>query len=164
MNRFTFEEARSLASRVLDVIGPFVEKAEVAGSVRRNRDMVHDVDIVIIPKPMAFVWPTYLSQALMGIGGKPIRSGDKIMEFDIDGRQVDLYRASEDDWGIQLLRWTGSKEHNIMLCSRARRMGMKLAVSEGLIKDGKVIASKIEEDIFQALGLPFAPPEEREVN
>lgn len=161
-NLFTFEEARSLAERVVDVISPLVRKVKVAGSLRRNKDLVHDVDIVVIPLPLAF--PNILVNELaQELGAKIIRSGPKILTVTVDGKQVDIYSASEQDWGIQLLRWTGSKDHNIKLCNRALSMGMRLAVSRGLEKDGKVIASRTEEEIFAALKMPYIPPEEREV-
>ena len=155
-----FEEARSLAERVVDVISPLARRVEVAGSLRRNRDLVHDVDIVVIPIPMAF--PNVIANELIReLGAKIIRSGPKILTVTFDGKQVDLYSASDQDWGINLLRWTGSKEHNVKLCNRALSMGMRLAVSRGLEKDGKVIAARTEEEIFAALKMPYIPPEER---
>ena len=156
------EEARSLGERVLEIIEPLVDRAEIAGSVRRNKDLVHDVDIVVIPKTLT--WPAMVANKIRGeLGGTVVKSGPKILQMNVLGRQVDLYAATEETWGVNLLRWTGSKEHNIKLCSRARRMGLKLAVSRGLEKDGEVIASRTEEELFEALGLPWIPPEERGV-
>jgi DNA polymerase (family 10) len=57
---------------------------------------------------------------------------------------------------------TGSKEHNIKLCQHAIDKGMKLSSEKGLMKDGKVIASKTEEEIFQGLGMDYVKPEERD--
>jgi DNA polymerase (family 10) len=56
----------------------------------------------------------------------------------------------------------GSIEHNIKLCSRARAMGMMLSAAQGVIKEGKVIASRTEEEIFKALELEYIRPEDRE--
>lgn len=156
-------EAQRLADFVISHLKPYVNLIAVAGSVRRKRPTCHDIDIVLIPRPIAFVWPTFIEKAMADIEGLKIKGGDKLMQFELRKQQVDLYRASEEDWGMQLLRWTGSAEHNVKLCNRAISLGMKLAVSHGLEKDGKVIASMTEEDIFKALRLRYVPPEEREV-
>lgn len=161
MIRFAYEEARSLGERILEIIAPLVTRAEIAGSVRRKKDLVHDIDIVVIPNILAF--PGMMANKIKShLGGAVVKAGPKILSMIVLGRQVDLYAATEETWGVNLLRWTGSKEHNIKLCSRARRMDMKLAVSRGLEKDGKVIASRTEEEIFEALELPWISPEERE--
>jgi len=156
-----YDFANELAGRVLKTIEPHIVKGQIAGSIQRKKKQVHDVDIVIIPKPFTFtgVIPTTLIKEL---GAEILRSGPKILAVTIDGNQVDIYAANEQDWGIQILRWTGSKEHNIWLCNRAIDKGMKLAVSHGLEKEGKVIASRSEEDIFKVLELPWIEPAERE--
>jgi len=157
-----YAEARSLGERILDIIEPLVDKSEIAGSVRRCKAQVHDVDVVVIPKALTF--PATVANKIKGeIGGSVVKAGPKILQMNVLGRQVDLYSATWETWGVNLLRWTGSKEHNIKLCSRARRIGLKLAVSWGLKKDGVVFASRTEEAIFDGLGLPWIPPEEREV-
>lgn len=69
--------------------------------------------------------------------------------FTMNGVGMDIYRTTPKDWGLTLLIRTGSIEHNKMLCARAIRMGMQLKVSEGLIKDGKIIASETEEGHIQ---------------
>lgn len=162
MTWFAYEEARSLGERIQEIIEPLVVRAEVAGSVRRRKNLVHDVDVVLIPHALAF--PAMIANKIRDeLGGGVIKSGPKMLQMIVLGRQVDLYAATEETWGVNLLRWTGSKEHNIKLCTRARRMGLKLAVSRGLEKDGEIIASRTEEEIFEALGLPWMPPEEREV-
>jgi DNA polymerase (family 10) len=76
---------------------------------------------------------------------------------------VDIYRARPETWGVLLLIRTGSIEHNIKLCSRARAMNMMLSAKKGVIKDGKVVASRTEEEIFKALEMDFVEPEKREV-
>ena len=77
--------------------------------------------------------------------------------------QVDLYRASENTWGALLLVRTGSAQHNIYLCNLAIRKGLRLQYSRGLVdKDGNIMAGKTEEEIFEALGLSFTSPQDRE--
>ena len=155
-------EAQRLADFVVEHLKPYADRIEVAGSIRRKRPEVHDIDIVLIPHGLPFIWPTYIERAMANIGATKVKGGEKLMQFALRNQQVDLYRASEEDWGMQLLRWTGSKEHNVKLCNRAISLGMKLAVSRGLEKDGKGIASRTEDDIFRALKMKYVPPEERE--
>ena len=78
--------------------------------------------------------------------------------------QADLYRATEETYGIVKLIRTGSGEHNIFLANYAISKGFRLKFSEGLVtKDGQVLAGKTEESVFEALGLPCMKPENREV-
>ncbi len=76
---------------------------------------------------------------------------------------VDIYRATPETWGVLLLIRTGSIDHNIKLCSRAKRMGMMLSAKRGVIKDGNVVACEREQDIFRALDMRYIPPERREI-
>ena len=89
-------------------------------------------------------------------------------QSDGDGRlcdiQVDLYRATAATWGILLLVRTGSKEHNVHLCNVAISKGFRLFYSQGLVKDGQVVAGQTEEEVFIALELPFIPPQDREIS
>ena len=89
-----------------------------------------------------------------------MKRGDSVAQLTIKDVNVDLYSATEQTWGALLLIRTGSAEHNIELSKRALSMGMKLT-HNGLTKDGKVIASS-EKEIFEALGLSYIGPEERE--
>jgi DNA polymerase (family 10) len=84
------------------------------------------------------------------------------MRAEYSGVQVDIYFATKETWGILLLVRTGSKEHNIKLCQHAINKGMKLSVSNGLMKGNEVIASMTEEDIFKGLGMDYIKPEDRD--
>jgi len=158
------EEAGALADRIVFDIAHLCDKIQVAGSIRRKRPTVHDIDIVLIPKA-AWDWTTIISRLKNTMNMTVIRAGPELATLgfkDVD-LPVDIYRARPATWGVLLLVRTGSKNHNIMLCSRAQRMGLMLSAKEGVIKDGKVIASRSEEEIFKALGQEFVDPEEREV-
>ena len=84
---------------------------------------------------------------------------EKVAQLTIEGVNVDLYVATPETWEPLLLIRTGSAEHNIKLSMRARKLGMKLA-HRGLVKNGRIIAST-EKRIFEALGMEYVPPEER---
>lgn len=166
-------EAEKRATQILTCIGSLVSRAAVAGSVRRRRPQPHDIDIVVIPKQLQVSvfnvdpdtnWDGIYNRLSSRLNMTKIRKGAKLMTLgfpDVD-LPVDIYRATPETWGVLLLIRTGSIEYNIMLCSRAKRMGMMLSAKRGLIKDGNVVASKEEQDIFEALDIRYIPPERRE--
>ena len=175
------EDARFLAEKVCAVLRPFCERVVVAGSVRRGRAEVNDVDIVAMPKPVDLpgalggtahfgesqVWKDLVPKALVKWGLKLEASGQELLRlsFPLTGFQVDVYRARPETWGVILLVRTGSKEHNVKLCTLARSKGLKLSACEGVVSQdgfGQIIASKTEEEIFAALGLAFVEPKDRE--
>lgn len=178
-------KATLLAEKVLIALHPMCSSLMIAGSIRRERSEVGDIDIVAIPKqtvtvgplggPVSFpedtVWKLLFPKELKKANLVIEASGSELIRCTFpDGFQVDIYRARPETWGVILLVRTGSKEHNVKLCSIAKSKGLKLSASDGVIKTissgcltaEKVIASRTEEEIFQVLGLPFVEPKNRE--
>jgi DNA polymerase (family 10) len=162
------EEACFLADRIVHCIDHLCYNIQVVGSIRRKRPEPRDIDIVLIPQ--AWMWNTIIQRFKTSMFANVIEAaGPELARLRVpvngvsESIQVDLYRARPETWGVLLLIRTGSIEHNIKLCSRARAMGMMLSAAQGVIKDGKVIASRTEEEIFQALNMDFVEPEKREV-
>ena len=151
------EQAQKLAEQIIEQIHPFCERIEVAGSLRRKKSEVRDIDIVLIPEPL--LWHRIIATLQRSMNAKVLKRGDRIAQLTIKGVNVDLYSATEQTWGALILIRTGSNAHNIKLSKRALSMGLKLS-HKGLIKDGKIIAST-EKEIFEALGLSYVEPEER---
>jgi len=151
------ERAQGIAREVIDRLSPYCQRIEVAGSVRRRRPQVRDIDIVLIPSD-----PWNLSHEIAGLGLIHL-GGDKLKRVNYNGTQIDLYFASQDTWATLLLIRTGSKENNIRLCSLAKKKGWHLAANgEGLFDDtGHKVAGDSEESIYEALGLPYHEPWER---
>jgi len=163
-------EVEPLASKIVNTIGPYCIRTEVAGSIRRRKSTVNDIDIVVLPKPQS--WIQVIKEIRRKFDAITEKQGEKLATLYVifaskDGQgyvEVDLYRASEGTWGILLLIRTGSAEHNIYLANLAIRKGFHLAYSKGLLNEkGEVVASKTEEEVFQALGLDYKSPEDREV-
>ncbi|MBA7537062.1 hypothetical protein ES705_29328 [subsurface metagenome] len=152
------ERAQSIADEVIKRLAPYCQRIAVAGSVRRQKPMVNDIDLVLIPNDL---WS--LHGELMKLGQLKM-SGQKIMRVMIGNTQVDIYIADETTWATLLLIRTGSKDSNIRLCSLAKKKGWHLAASgDGLFNEkGERIAGDSEESIYGALGLPYQRPEERE--
>ena len=151
------EQALKLSQEIVEQILPYCDRVEVAGSIRRKKSEVRDVDIVLIPKPL--LWHRIIATLQRAMDAKLLKRGDSIAQLAMNAVNVDLYVANEQTWEALLLIRTGSAEHNIKLSQIALRKGMKLT-HRGLTKGGKVIAST-EREIFWALDLPYVEPELR---
>jgi len=151
-------EAKKRGMQIYKQISPYVKRGRLAGSIRRNKTFVRDIDIVIELKPNNL---DQLKNSLMGLGELRLK-GDKLIRFITkDNTQVDIYIATKENYEPLLLIRTGSKEHNIKLTTRALSMNMQL-MANGLIdkKTGKIIATS-ERDIFKALKMSYIEPEKR---
>lgn len=138
-----------------------VLRIEVAGSYRRRRETVGDVDLLVIaekPRPVMDRFAGY------GEVKRVEKSGDTRATVILrSGLKVDLRVVPPDSYGAALQYFTGSKEHNVKIRKRAVARGLR--VSEyGVfrVKDDRAIAGRDEEDVYEALGLPCFPPELRE--
>lgn len=155
--KIALERAQKVADAVVKHLSPYCQRIEIAGSIRRRKPLVNDLDLVLIPKD-----PWNLHGELMKLGQLKV-SGNKITRIIVGSVQVDIYIADEATWATLLLIRTGSKQNNIRLCSRAKDMGWHLAASgDGLFnEDGQRIAGDTEISIYNALGLRYQRPEER---
>ena len=151
------KEALSIADEVIERLSPYCLRIEVAGSIRRQKPEVRDIDIVLIP---ADAWE--LDKEIDRLGSS-ILDGEKLRRVEYNGTQVDIYFANQKTWATLLLIRTGSKENNIRLCSWARDLGKKLkANGDGIIDvAGQLIPIESEEQVYQILGLPYQEPWER---
>jgi len=138
-----------------------VNKISVAGSIRRWKDTIKDIDILATAGDAKAVMSAFvhLPQVKDVLMQGPTKSSIIIHE----GLQVDLRVVEEDSFGAALAYFTGSKAHNIRLREMAVRAGLKIN-EYGIFRerDDKKIGGEKEEDVYKALGLPFIPPELRE--
>ncbi len=138
-----------------------VNKIEVAGSIRRMKETVKDIDILTTSKKPEDVMDAFvkLPHADRVLAQGPTKSSIVTDE----GIQVDIRVVDEDSFGAALAYFTGSKQHNIRLREMAVRKGLKIS-EYGVFKEPgeKKIGGKAEEDVYKALGLAWIPPELRE--
>src|SRR3990172_7187169 len=138
-----------------------VDKIEVAGSIRRMKDTVKDIDILTTSKKPeavmdAFVRLPHVSRVLA-------QGPTKSSVITEEGIQVDLRVVEEDSFGAALQYFTGSKQHNIKLREMAVRSGLKLNEYGAFRGPGeRRIGGKKEEDVYKALKMATIPPELRE--
>ena len=159
------EMADKLAKHLKKIAG--IEKITPAGSLRRGRETVGDLDVLVTGK--ACVEEESRQNLMEHILLFPdltdvIARGDNKISFQTrKGMQVDVRLLAPESFGAALQYFTGSKSHNIALRQRALKMGFTLN-EYGLarLEDEKRVASKTEEDIYAKLKLDYIPPELRE--
>ncbi|MHC1603633.1 MAG: DNA polymerase/3'-5' exonuclease PolX [Candidatus Syntropharchaeales archaeon] len=135
-----------------------VERIAFAGSIRRMRETIGDIDILVASENPSRVMSAF--KALDGIT-EIIASGDTKSSVIMDDTQVDLRVVRDDSFGSALQYFTGSQLHNIKLRELALKQGLKLN-EYGVFKGDQPVAGRREEEVYEALGLPFIPPELRE--
>ncbi len=138
-----------------------VDRIEVAGSIRRRKDTIKDIDILTTSKHPDLVMATFVK--LPQVSRVLMQGPTKSSVITEDGIQVDLRVVGEDSFGAALQYFTGSKQHNIRLREMAVRAGLKLNEYGAFKEPGeKKVGGKTEEEMYQALKLPLIPPELRE--
>lgn len=144
---------------------PGVRQADFAGSTRRGRETVGDLDLLATAADPGAVCRAFAESGI--IATVELAGETKVSGTLPGGRQVDLRVVEPASYGAALLYFTGSQQHNIRLRERGQRMGLTLN-EYGLFKvgeDGQAgerVAGRTEEEVYAGLGLPFIPPELRE--
>jgi DNA polymerase (family 10) len=139
---------------------PGVVRAEAAGSVRRRKETVGDLDLLVASTDPDAVTRRFaqLREVAEVLAQGPTRSAVRLRT----GLHVDLRVLPPDTFGAALHYFTGSKAHNIALRTKAVRLGVKLSEYGVFDREGRRRGGAREEDVFEALGLPWIPPELRE--
>jgi len=136
-----------------------VRHAAVAGSYRRRRETVGDLDIVVAAPPRAGIIERFVGYE--DVAQVLARGSTRSSVVLKNGIQVDLRVVSEANYGAALIYFTGSKAHNIALRGIAAGRGLKLN-EYGLFEGTHRIAAKTEEEVYRRLDLPYIEPELRE--
>jgi len=167
--RFLLDVAEREAKKIIEHLKHFpgVEKITPAGSLRRGRETVGDLDILVTGKACCDdVEREKLIDHIIKLPGllEIIARGENKISFRLrGGMQVDVRTLSPDSFGAAMQYFTGSKGHNVALRQRALKMGYTLSeYSLARIDDQAVVAAKTEEEIYAKLKLDYVPPELRE--
>lgn len=185
--RVPLAEARDVADELVTILGLGCERIAVAGSIRRGRADVGDVELVAIPRfepqDTGDIWgtkqpantldlllDTLLIQGTLGPHPDDPKRGDRYGKFLhlASGLQLDLFRTTEARWGLIYLIRTGPASYSQWLVTEARRRGFHVTGGE-LHRGGlgcgavpcEVLFTRDEADVYAALGLPFVAPEAR---
>jgi DNA polymerase (family 10) len=164
--RLPLPQAEALAREILEALKGtnLCEKLEIAGSFRRRRDTVGDIDFLATSRKPQEVMNAFC--ALPQVESITSKGPTKSTVFLHAGLDADLRVVEPEVFGAALVYFTGSKDHNVAI----RRLGIEkgLTISEyGVFKGtaknkGKRVAANTEEDVYKAINLPLIPPEIRE--
>jgi len=157
--RFLLNFATGIAEELAAYIGGDVT---AAGSVRRGKETIGDVDLLVIGQDAAQVLARFVKHPKVH---EVLAHGDNkaSARVGLEGIQVDVRALPTESFGAALQYFTGSKEHSIVLRQRALRQGLTLN-EYGLAKvdSGERVAGRTEAEIYETLGLAWIPPELRE--
>jgi DNA polymerase (family X) len=162
------DEAQKLAAYIRTV-GTTVESVTPAGSLRRGRETVGDLDLLVTMRPGQDKQPDVdaVAEHILKYPSieRALAHGENKVSVLLASRlQVDVRLLQKDSFGAALLYFTGSKEHNVALRGRANALGWTLnEYALTTLKGGKSVASKSEEEIYSKLKLAYIDPELREM-
>ncbi|MGD0859192.1 MAG: DNA polymerase/3'-5' exonuclease PolX [Terracidiphilus sp.] len=166
--RFRIDVAEEAAGRIAAYLLAFdgIERVTPAGSLRRGRETVGDLDLLVTGSACA---PEHTAAAVEHVAAYPgihdlIAKGENKVSFHLsNGLQVDVRLLPSACYGAALQYFTGSKAHNVALRQRALKMGYTLSEwALARLDDDSVVAAATEEEIYAALGMDWIPPELRE--
>lgn len=149
--------AQRIKSEVMDLEG--VQRVEVAGSIRRGRETVGDIDILVTARDPEVVMDYFTSMET--VREAVVRGQRKSTVRLVEDLDCDLRVFDDDVFGSALLYFTGSWEFNVELRRIAQSMGMKLS-EYGLFRGDERVAGRTEDEVLEALGLTYIEPELRE--
>ncbi|MFQ5342183.1 MAG: helix-hairpin-helix domain-containing protein, partial [Anaerolineae bacterium] len=160
--RVLLGDALPVAERLLASLGecPAVQHADAAGSLRRLRPTVGDIDLLAASDNPQAVTDYFVE--LPEIARVQSHGDTKASVILHNGLQVDLYVLPREEYGSLLQHFTGSKRHNIELRELALSQGLSFSEHGFKQEDGSLIRCETEEEVYGTLGLPWIPPELRE--
>ena len=179
--RYPLELAEVTGQVLLKLLGPACERVEIAGSVRRGRPEVGYIEVLAIPSPgqtdlfgrpvateslldrhcLELVQGGHLDYRPNRLGHRAFGPMNKLMVHRGTGIPVDIFSATEENWGMALLVRTGPAEFNRRVMARFLSLGLKGHAYGGVTRGGETIDCPTEERVFELLGWQCQPPEQR---
>lgn len=162
-NRYPVGEVWPLAQKILAILAqlPGVKKTAVAGSTRRYRDTIGDLDLLLAADDAAVVMKAFCELPLAD--AVEVRGPTRSRIVLSNGLGVDLRVLPEENWGTLLSYFTGNQAHNVRLRELAQRKGLSLnEYSFTKVNTGEDILCATEEEVYALLDLPYIPPTLRE--
>jgi len=150
-------QIKKIAEQILTNITPYISKGMICGSIKREKQNPRDIDIVIVPKDN-FISMMEIRKVLAKEGKFVLNGNQLIRVVRKDGLQIDMNIANREDYEVAVLLKTGSKEHNIKLCSEAKKKGGVMR-AEGLILNNLIINK--EREILERVFGRWIEPKDR---
>lgn len=170
--KIPYKEALSLAEELLCLLRPSCQRIEVAGSLRRRRPEVGDIELVCIPKPQEDLFGEMqyylfgIDQALEKSGLKRELDGPRQKRIKIGRTYCDLFITTPEKWGVIFTIRTGDSEFSRALVTSRQQGGLRpqgMCFHKGNVYQGNYLCETPgETDVFRVLGLPWLPPDQRQ--
>jgi DNA polymerase (family 10) len=161
-------EALAVAEEIQAKLATHCEQIEIAGSIRRKREMVGDIELVAVPKRMKDLLGDPVPKAKTALdlffeeaNFTPEKNGDRYKAFSYGGWKVDLYTPEADRWGLRLLVSTGSRAFNIWMVEALRQRNYRMVGGQVVDEIHRPVPLWVEADVFDLLGLPYVEPADR---
>ena len=157
---FGHKTARELIAYLSEVGG--LDRITTAGSLRRGKETIGDLDLLVTGKGAPEALDRFVAHSKVhDVLVKGVNKAS--VKFGLEGLQVDLRALAHESYGAAMQYFTGSKEHNVALRTRALKLGLTLN-EYGLVRmdDDVRVAGETEEEIYEKLGMAWIPPELRE--
>jgi DNA polymerase/3'-5' exonuclease PolX len=183
--RYPLTQAESIAGELLAILTPYVERIIVAGSIRRRKPLVGDIEILYVPRLgtgdlfggdpedlVASRLEIMLREGLLekrpNINGATAWGEKNKLAIHVpSGIPVDFFRTAEESWNNYLVCRTGPAESNLAIAREARTMGLKWTpYGPGFesLETGEAYPVFSEKAVFATVGIPFRAPEDRHMN
>lgn len=168
-----YAEALARARSLVAALGPACERVLIAGSLRRKKAMVGDLELVVIPnvRPVIDMFgspagtESLLDLALIGLGLSYTKNGPKFKQFAWEGMSCDLFICTPETWAVNATLRTGCADFSQWLVTPRQQGGAKpghLDFRDGqLLSAGRPLDVATEEELFQAMDIRWLPPEAR---
>lgn len=172
-NKMPYETAIQVANKLASRLAPLCDRIEIAGSLRRGKPEVGDIELVAIPRQYEDLFGTATRSALPLItlleanGIQVVKSGNRYIQAVIGGKVgLDLFLTTPEEWGCIFLIRTGSAEFAHRVVTPKRYGGLcpsHLRFKDGRLMNGsQALPTPEETDVFNVLGLAYIQPEARE--
>lgn len=183
-DKMTLDHAMDMASEISNDIGPYCERVIIAGSIRRKKDKISDIEMVVIPRYEERVKEVNLfesitedvdlldeyikqspnfSRRLNKDGNEAYGDKNKLLYYK-ETTPLDIFTANDKDLVMVLFIRTGSYQNNIKVAVQARKVGYKIEQYEGGYKDlesGQIWTMIDENKVYEFIGLKYLKPEDR---
>lgn len=160
--------ALTLANSIANILAPMCSRILVVGSIRRQCAIVSDIDIALVARPEcdADLRARIRQQTTPKVDGASnvivtLRNGVQLDVFFAHDGTSDLLTSTPPNWGSVVLCRTGSALFNVRLAQRAHSLGLQWETMRGITRNGEIIASRTEEEMFKALEMDYLEPQQR---
>lgn len=159
-----FQTAKDIADELVEVIRPYCLRIEIAGSLRRLKKEVKDIEICLIPSNRNKLFNTLGNYLIKNNKNfRYIKNGERYKQFIYKNCQVDLFIANPDNWGLIYLIRTGSANFSTKMLARWKKVSKGGYSDEGFLynNQNEIILTSEEMDVFNLCKMDYVEPEMR---